>query len=77
MLIFELLVIVSVLQSLQAAVTITAVKSKQPKLESIDETVLYRALTVIEGDILVDKYCECKSERECRNMKRSSIKLTK
>lgn len=50
--------------------------NNQPKLLSIDETVVYRALTVIEGDILVDKFCECKPQRDCRR-KQSIIKLTK
>lgn len=64
-------------QSTHGAVTITARQKNQPQLISIDESVVYRALTVIEGDILLDKYCECTSERECRNMKRSVIELTK
>lgn len=59
----------------QGAVTISA--NNSPKLISIDESIIYRALTVIEGDILVDKFCECKPERECRKMKRNTIKLTK
>lgn len=56
---------------------ITARQNFPTKLISIDETQIFRALTVIEGDILVDKYCECQPERDCRNMKRSVIKLTK
>lgn len=59
------------------AITITARQSNHPKLKSIDESVVYKALTVIEGDILVDKYCECYSERDCRAQKRTIIVLTK
>lgn len=59
------------------AITITARQSNQPKLISIDESVVFKALTVIEGDILVDKYCECQLERECRVQKRTIIVLTK
>lgn len=59
------------------AITITARKSNHPKLKSIDESIVYKALTVIEGDILIDKYCECQLERECRVQKRAIIVLTK
>lgn len=59
------------------AITITAARhAAHTKLKSIDESVVYRALTVIEGDILVDKFCECQPERFCRSQKRAIIVLT-
>lgn len=59
------------------AITITAIRHNNfPKLKSIDESIVYRALTVIEGDILVDKFCECQPERFCRTQKRTIIVLT-
>lgn len=63
--------------SSNGSVLITARQNHNPTLKSIDETVVYKALTVIEGDILVDKFCECQSERLCRTQKRSIIVLTK
>lgn len=58
------------------AITINAPRKSQPKLQSIEESIVYKALTVIEGDILVDKFCECQSERLCRLQNRNIIILT-
>lgn len=62
--------------SSNGAIMITSRQNNHPRLKSIDESIVYKALTVIEGDILVDKYCECQSERLCRVQKRSIIVLT-
>jgi hypothetical protein len=74
---FSLYLSFSLIFVINGAVTFTARRTNSPKFVSMDETVVYRALTVIEGDILVDKFCECTMERECRNGGRSVIKLTK
>lgn len=75
---FSLLLSFSLLISIEDVANVTVFQQKNlPKFISMDETIVYRALTVIEGDILVDKFCECKPERECRNLNRNTIKLTK
>lgn len=60
----------------ESAVTISAHFKGPTKLMAIDESIVYKALTVIEGDILVDKYCECQSERWCRVEGRNVIVLS-
>jgi hypothetical protein len=49
----------------------------EPNLISIEESVVYKVLTIIEGDILMDKFCECQLERDCALQKRSIIQLTR
>lgn len=71
-----ILVWISLLEFNLGAITITAHQNVNPKLMSIDESIIYKALTVIEGDILVDKFCECQLERLCQAQKRNIIELT-
>lgn len=73
---FAVLFVISLITLSYGAITITAHQSNNPKLTSIDESIVYKALTVIEGDILVDKFCECQLERLCRKEKRNIIVLT-
>lgn len=47
------------------------------ELESMEESVVYKALVVIEGDIMVDKFCSCETRKTCRDENRSVIRLTK
>lgn len=49
----------------------------EPNLVSIEENVVYRALTMIEDDILMDKFCECQSERDCALQERKIIELSR
>lgn len=70
------LLVLAVVGPSREAITIVARHAAHTKLKSIDESVVYRALTVIEGDILVDKFCECQPERFCRSQKRAIIVLT-
>lgn len=74
------LLVSSLIGTSHEAITITAARhvahSAHTKLKSIDESIVYRALTVIEGDILVDKFCECQPERFCRSQRRTIIVLT-
>jgi len=64
----------------EAAITITAYNKHNNKpvdLEALEEDTVYRALTLVEGDILVDKYCECLPEHWCRAQARNVIVLTR
>lgn len=71
-----IIVLMSLVELNNGMITIHARHSPNTKLMSIDESIVYKALTVIEGDILVDKYCECQSERLCRMQSRNVIELT-
>jgi hypothetical protein len=68
--------VLSILMTARATLTVTAHNPNNARLKSIDESVVYKALTVIEGDILIDKFCECERERQCRSQKRNIIVLT-
>lgn len=71
-----IVVLISLVELNHGMITITARQSANTKLMSIDESIVYRASTVIEGDILVDKFCECQPERLCRMQSRNMIELT-
>lgn len=63
--------------SIHPAMTISASINRPRRFQTIDETVVYKALTVVEGDILVDKYCQCENERSCLIQGRNIIELSK
>lgn len=71
------IVLILFYETSHGAITINAPRKSQPRLMSIDESIVYKALAVIEGDILVDKFCECQPERLCREQNRNIIILTK
>lgn len=78
-----IIVIVCHFQASTFATIITITKfhnyedAKESKLTSIEENIVYRALTLIEGDILLDKFCECDTEENCQLQQRNIIELSK
>lgn len=70
------LALIAIATTSDGAIRITAPRNYQARLMSIDDKTIYKATVIIEGDILVDRFCECLPTLECRTQSRSIIVLT-
>ena len=49
--------------------------SDESMLESSHESLIYKTMVIVEGDILIHKYCECVREQDCHSSKGRIIGL--
>lgn len=77
---FGLLLTIILLSHFYTSASISLVQrfnEEDKRLASIEESIVYKALTVIEGDIMLDKFCECETKQSCQLQGRNIIRLSR